>query len=342
MTDRDPLERRASESRDLYDLAHWERRTALDRLSALLHRIVLAIVRWGTILVALLITAGVVQLSLDRIQAASIPVVGLLTVCSAIPALALVAWVYRSDVTVSEPIDVLAATFVLGVLFAGFAVVLESPFTAFGQGLFGQILLFFLVVGPIEEGVKLLAVRVYAYRQPAFSAVIDGAVYGAVAGLGFATIENALYIGVDFVQLPASSPLRTVSAGTDIAATRAIAGPGHVIYSAFAGYYLGLAKFNPKHAGPIIVKGLVIASVIHATYNTLVGVFVGIVHGLYPNVPLLIPQFSFVVLYLGVFGLLLFRKLNRYRETYNQLETEGIDSSELPVEQTEFDDPVNH
>lgn len=44
----------------------------------------------------------------------------------------------------------------------------------------------------MEESVRLLAVRLYAYNDARFAAVIDGAVCGAIAGLGFATIENGI------------------------------------------------------------------------------------------------------------------------------------------------------
>jgi hypothetical protein len=85
--------------------------------------------------------------------------------------------------------------------------------------------------------------------------------------LGFATIENAIYIAGQVYD-----PMITyvLTAGGGIAPLRALAGPGHIIYSAIAGYYLGLAKFNPEDAGPIVVKGLVVAYVLHAPYKTAV------------------------------------------------------------------------
>lgn len=338
MVERDPLERWANQSRDLYDVATWEPRTALDRLAAKLYWWGLVGIRWGTVLIALLITIGIVYSSFRDLQTASVPVIGVLTVVSALPALALVAYVYVSDVTASEPIDLIASTFVLSVLFSGIAGLVNAPFLSVLSGSIGTIVVFYLVVGPVEEFVKLLSVWLFAYRQPSFNAVIDGAVYGAVAGLGFATIENALYIGIDFTGIPARTMLQTVTAGSDITATRALAGPGHVIYSAFSGYYLGLAKFNPDNAGPIIVKGLLIAAFIHATYNTLSGVFIEIVSTAFPSVPPLIPFFGFVLVYLGFFGYLLFRKLDRYRRLYTELSDGSDEKPSLTVERTEFDE----
>ncbi|PHQ38375.1 PrsW family intramembrane metalloprotease, partial [Halorubrum persicum] len=126
-----------------------------------------------------------------------------------------------------------------------------------------------------------------------------------------------------------------LGAGDGITALRALAGPGHVIYSAFAGYYLGLAKFNPENRGPIIVKGLVIAAVIHALYNSLVGpvtTVVSVVTGL-PRVAAL---FVFVILFQGAFGYVLVRKLRRYRDAY--LETRDAVDPAVEPELTEFED----
>ncbi len=338
MVERDPLERWANQSRDLYDVATWEPRTALDRLASKLYRWGIVGVRWGTVLIALLITVVILYASFRDLRTASVPVIGVLTVVSALPAFALVAYVYVTDVTASEPIDLVASTFVLSVLFSGLAGLINAPFSTILAGPIGTIVMYYLIVGPVEEFVKLLAVWLFAYRQPSFNAVIDGAVYGAVAGLGFATIENALYIGVDFGGIPSSTVLQTITAGSDITATRALAGPGHVIYSAFSGYYLGLARFNPEDAGPIIVKGLLIAAFIHATYNTLSGVFIGAVSAAFPTVPSLIPFFGFVLVYLGFFGYLLFRKLDRYRRLYAELSGASGDEPSLTVDRTEFDE----
>jgi len=203
--------------------------------------------------------------------------------------------------------------------------VFQGPVRAIGSGfgLFpptGSLLFFFVVVGPVEESVKLLAVRLYAFRDDRFDAVIDGAVYGAAAGLGFATIENALYIVQNTEMV--SGTLQMLSAGGDITAIRALAGPGHVIYSAFAGYYLGLAKFNPENAGPIVLKGLLIATAIHATYNTMAGPTAAILAALY-GVDQFITFLGFVIVFDGVFILVLLRKLDTYRQAYTDAHAGG-------------------
>jgi RsiW-degrading membrane proteinase PrsW (M82 family) len=101
------------------------------------------------------------------------------------------------------------------------------------------------------------------------------------------------------------------------ATARAFVGPGHVIYSAFAGYYLGLAKYNPGSRGPIVVKGLLVAVGIHALYNTLVSTLV----------PGGLAFVAFVVAYDGLFFAVLVRKVARYRRYYRQAQTDAPESS---------------
>ncbi|XVH30447.1 PrsW family intramembrane metalloprotease [Haloferacaceae archaeon DSL9] len=331
---RDPIEAAADGSRDLYDVATWDERTSLDGLAVALYWLITRTAKAIVILTALVILLSI--LASIGLGAITDPALGILTLLSVIPALALTAYVYYSDVATSEPLTLLVVTFLLAVLTATFAAIVNSELLTLFEpfGFVGMILFYYLVVGPGEEGVKLLAVRLYAYNDARFDAVIDGAVYGAVAGLGFATIENALYIveGIGVESLGAG--FGTIDAGGEITAVRALAGPGHVIYSAFAGYYLGLAKFNPENRGPIIIKGLLIAAFIHATYNSTVGIGSALISTLV-GVPALWAFVLYVILFDGLFGFILLRKLWRYRETYHDVRSE-IDAGASP-ELTEFD-----
>jgi len=311
----DPVERAADDGHDLYDVATWEKRTRLDAVVVALHWFLTRSVKAVVVVLAAAILLGI--LASVGVGLLFDPAVAALVSLSAIPAFALAAYVYVSDVTDGEPLSLLVVTFLLSVLTATFAAVFNSVTRPFFTplGFAGSVLFFFLIVGPVEESVKLLAVRLYAYVDVRFDAVIDGAVYGAIAGLGFAVIENLLYIAQTVELAELSFGLAALGAGDGITALRALAGPGHVVYSAFAGYYLGLAKFNPGNRGPIVIKGIVIASVIHGLYNTLVGpatTVLGTALGL-SQLPAL---FVFVVGFQGAFGLILLRKLRRYRDAF--------------------------
>jgi len=304
----DPVKQQFEESVDLYDVATWEARTPLDHFALRLADVLSGQRRTLLLTFALSLFLGqVVFLGLFLVQA---PVLGILSVLSVVPALVLVVVVWTNDPTEREPVGLLVVTFVLAVLFASFAAVTNSVllpgFELFG--VLGVVLFYFLVVGPVEEFVKWLAIRVHAFRSSSFKTVVDGAVYGAVAGFGFATIENLVYIV--YVSTTAT-PFGTVieqQYAISIAVTRSFVGPGHVIFSAWAGFYLGLAKFNPEHSLPIILKGLLIAAFIHATYNTFVTVL-----------PLTTVGFIVFVLFYHTFWFgLLYRKIGHYRELYEK------------------------
>ena len=329
----DPLEKSAGSSVDLYDIATWEERTSLDGLAVALYRLLVGGARLFVILLALLILVGIGGLS-----ALTDPQIGALTALSAIPALGLAAYVWYSDVTNSEPLSLLVATFLLGMLTATFAAIVNGMFSPVFQsvGFLGMVAFFYIVVGPVEETVKLLAVRLWAFERPSFNAVVDGAVYGAMAGLGFATIENSLYITRQIGGTPIDSLAGVIGVGGGIAAVRALAGPGHVIYSAFAGYYLGLAKFNPRNAGPIVVKGILIAAFIHGTYNATVGIGSTLIAA-FTGLPDIAAYLGYVLVYDGLFGLLLLRKIRRYSRTYHTVRADHGESNNRRPEPTEFE-----
>ncbi|MFW6317316.1 MAG: PrsW family intramembrane metalloprotease [Halorubrum sp.] len=331
----DPVKSRASEDRDLYDVATWEERTSLDGLSVALYWLITRSAKALVVFVALLGLLAI--LGSFGLGLVFDPAVAMLVGLSAIPAFGLAAYVYVSDVTTGEPLSLLVATFLLSILTATFAALLNSyaqplfdPF-----GFLGLVLFFFVIVDPVEETVKLLAVRLYAYTDDRFDAVVDGAVYGAIAGLGFVVIENLVYIAQNVELSELTLGLAVLGAGDGITALRALAGPGHVVYSAFAGYYLGLAKFNPENRGPIVVKGLVIAAAIHALYNTLVGPVTSVASALTP-LSRISALFVFVLLFQGAFGYVLLRKIWRYRDAY--LETRDSVDPNVKPEMTEFED----
>jgi hypothetical protein len=114
-----------------------------------------------------------------------------------------------------------------------------------------------LVVGPVEEFVKMSAVLVFAYRRKEFDEPSDGVIYAAAAALGFAALENVIYLARH---------------GEQIIMLRGIfANSGHALDAAIWGIALSKAKAAPniasKRAG-IIALGWLAAAAVHALYDT--------------------------------------------------------------------------
>ena len=110
------------------------------------------------------------------------------------------------------------------------------------------------VVGPVEEGGKFLAVRLGVYRSLHFEEPMDGLVYGAAASLGFASLENLVYV---------------LSFGPEVMIFRApFSTLAHLVFGSAWGYGLGLRRSG---RGAWVVWGsLAGAAALHAAFNILV------------------------------------------------------------------------
>lgn len=183
-------------------------------------------------------------------------------VLAAAPALILVRYYYRQDRDRPEPKGLVVRIFLLGIAATFVAVPLELLMSAFQRVFAGFPLLTalfkaFVVAALVEEYLKLTIVRVFAYRHPRFDEIMDGIVYTVVASLGFACMENILYV---------------MGGSLWTALTRALTAiPLHATASGLMGYYIGRAKFAPSPVAEraLINRGLRIAIMVHGTYNFL-------------------------------------------------------------------------
>jgi RsiW-degrading membrane proteinase PrsW (M82 family) len=181
-------------------------------------------------------------------------------------------WIfYRTDWYEPEPKRLVLATFGLGVLailpaFAGerlasmfypFLEHIEQAAAAGGATVWPAFIGCFVVVGPCEEISKFLAVRVFIYRHREFDEPLDGIIYAAAAALGFASLENVLYV-IDW-------HTGHVRWGT-LGVRSLLALPGHVIFATTWGYALGRQKFDPRYrVWPMVAA----AALLHGLYDFL-------------------------------------------------------------------------
>ena len=87
----------------------------------------------------------------------------------------------------------------------------------------------FVVAAIPEEGFKWLVMHRYCLRHSAFDEPMDGIVYGVAAGLGFAALENVLYVA---------------NGGVAVAVARGLtAVPIHAALGVIMGEYFGRARF---------------------------------------------------------------------------------------------------
>lgn len=123
-----------------------------------------------------------------------------------------------------------------------------------------------VVIAPlVEETAKMLGLVRLRDRDPEME---DGLIYGGMTGLGFAAIENVVYIATAFYFGGQGVALMT-------AAYRGIATVSlHGAASAFAGYGLWQARFRGKQG--LFFLYFALAVLLHAVYNALASLDVAI------------------------------------------------------------------
>ena len=120
-----------------------------------------------------------------------------------------------------------------------------------------------VVSAPIfEELAKFLMVWAYLYRNKNFSEPMDGIVYASAVALGFASIENGLYL------FRINQQAQFLLSNT-ILIRALLSVPAHALFSGIWGYALGRKKFDKKSPRFIVVYGLLLAMLLHALFNFL-------------------------------------------------------------------------
>ena len=158
----------------------------------------------------------------------------LLVAAAVIPALFLMYYIYRHDRIEKEPGRLLARLVLFGILSAVTAGLIEALFEyfVFPQILFSsvtaEIIALATMVGLAEEGTKLFFLKRRTWKNPAFNYRFDGIVYAVFVSLGFAAIENVMYV---------------MQYGLGVALTRAfLAVPAHFGFAVTMGTFYGRAK----------------------------------------------------------------------------------------------------
>jgi RsiW-degrading membrane proteinase PrsW (M82 family) len=174
------------------------------------------------------------------------------------PGLFILWYVYNKDKYEREPKGLIVTTFFIGVGVAVPAAIIELLFErGLGVPMTGNVLGAFVgsfvIVAPVEEVAKFLSVRVKAYNSPSFNEVMDGIVYSVAAALGFATIENIIYV---FEYGAATGIFRAI-----------FSVPMHALCGGVIGYYLGMKKMYKEEKKHFVAAGVMVAILFHGAYD---------------------------------------------------------------------------
>jgi protease PrsW len=190
---------------------------------------------------------------------------------------AFVNWLDRYE---KEPKLLLGAAFLWGVLIAGGGAFVLN--TAFGIGIYvltgsedaAEFGTTSIVAPIIEEALKGLAVLVvFLMFRKEFDSILDGVVYGAITAMGFAAIENVLYIYRNGFLEGGWEGFWTL-----VVIRVMLVGWMHPFFTAFTGIGLAIARMSRNLFVKIIAfpVGYAVAVFTHAFHNTFSGLIGGV------------------------------------------------------------------
>jgi RsiW-degrading membrane proteinase PrsW (M82 family) len=185
------------------------------------------------------------------------------------PVAAVIVYIYVKDKYEKESKRYLTLAFVLGgvvsiiittILYLFFDLFLPLPDD---YSIWQQFVKAFFVVGFIEEFSKYLMVRGFLQPRTVFNEPYDGIIYAVMVSMGFAAVENIMYV---------------IQGGINVAFLRAFTAiPAHATFGIIMGYYMGKAKFS-KNKFKWNLIGLFTAVLFHGAYDFFL--FIGFIPGI--------------------------------------------------------------
>ena len=173
---------------------------------------------------------------------------------SVLPVVLLLLYIYGKDKYEKEPLGMLALAFGGGIICVLMDLILVRiiQYIWYSETVFYSA---FVEAGFPEEICKFAILFFFFWWNKNFNEYMDGIVYATFVGLGFACIENILYV---------------FSSGFGTGIMRAIISvPGHFLFGVLMGYFFSLAKFNSKKTLFYLLLSIIVPSLVHGLFDWL-------------------------------------------------------------------------
>ena len=176
-----------------------------------------------------------------------------LIVSAITPPLLIVLFIYRNDLYEKEPHKLLITTFFLGCFLVIPMILLEL----ITEKIFKNIFIFSMIgIALVEEGVKYIALLKFNFPKKDFNEPYDGIIYSLVLTMGFALVENIMYV------------VGSGSEGASVSVLRMLTAiPMHATCGIVMGYFLGMAKMKEKNKTKNLILSMIFPVIIHGLYN---------------------------------------------------------------------------
>ncbi|AXI09363.1 PrsW family intramembrane metalloprotease [Oceanobacillus zhaokaii] len=167
------------------------------------------------------------------------------------PIIGLMSYFYLKD-RVTEPLSLIFRAFIFGALLVFPIMFIQYALET--EGISNNIFIqSFFFVAFFEEFFKWFIFLFVMYNHSQFDDHYDGIVYAVAISLGFASLENVLYLftnGIEYAMLRAFFPVSS-----------------HALFGVIMGYYFGKAKLTNFHTRWNIFLALFIPFILHGIYN---------------------------------------------------------------------------
>lgn len=175
------------------------------------------------------------------------------------PILIIAMYIYVRDKYEKEPILSLLKALLTGVIITLPIVFIQKLLIEMGpaqDGMCAAVYNGFAVASFTEEGFKYLAFLFFFWNSRDFNEKFDGIVYAVFISLGFAAVENMLYV---------------YKSGYQVGIIRAVtAVPAHALFGTVMGYHFSYAKFYRERRKKQLLLAFLIPFMWHGLYDFLV------------------------------------------------------------------------
>ena len=165
-----------------------------------------------------------------------------------IPSILIGLFVYYKDKYEKEPLNLIFRAFLFGCLAVIPSIIIEQFFMFIQLDKFDIFLFAFIGIALVEEGSKFFFLKKFLFPHKEFNEPFDGIIYAVMISLGFATVENFMYVFgsedsfyVAFIRMFSAVPL-------------------HAACGVIMGYYVGEAKFEEKRANLLLFMAVLVAT----------------------------------------------------------------------------------
>lgn len=185
----------------------------------------------------------------------------LIIILAITPVMCFLSWIYKRDKYDKEPLIKLFKYFVLGIIVSLISIFSERFLIKFDiyQDIISDLYISFIVAAFTEEVLKAIILIPTLAKEKDFNEKLDGIVYSVSLSLGFATVENIIYLMKE-----------NLESSIELGLTRGLISiPAHIMFAITMGYYISKFKFEKNKDKKIkyLIKSIMIPILLHGIFD---------------------------------------------------------------------------